>query len=183
LIAQIEQQIGLVMQRINQVPGAEIELTRLDREYQTKKASYDSLLVQQEKIRLGADAASQQQGEGIEVVDAANLPSMPVAPKRLLLSSLGLGVGLCVGLLLVGGLEVPKLLTIQNSEDASHYTNLPVLVSVPELLTPAEARAVPRRRRLLLAAGIVLTAISIPLLALAMKATHVFEYLMTAGRA
>ncbi len=183
LIDQIEQQIGLVMQRINMVPGAEIRLGALDREYQTKKAAYDSLLAQQARIELGADAASQQQGESIVVVDPANLPSKPVAPKRLTLASLGLGLGLMVGLLLAGIVEVPKLLTIQTSEDASHYTNLPVLVSIPELLTPKEARAIPRRRRLLLAAGIVATIVSIPLLALALKLTHVFEMFVNSGRA
>jgi hypothetical protein len=183
LIDQIEQQIGLVMQRINMVPGAEIELGKLDREYQTKKAAYDSLLSQQARIELGADAASQQQGEGIVVVDPANLPSQPVAPKRFTLAALGLGLGLMVGLVLAGAFEVPRLLTIQTSEDASHYTNLPVLVSVPELLTPQEARKIPRRRRLLLAAGIVATIISIPLLALALKLTHVFEILSHTGRA
>lgn len=183
LIGQIEQQIGAVMQRVNMVPGAEIALAKLDREYQTKKANYDSLLAQQSRVELGADAASQQQGEGIVVVDPANLPSKPVAPKRFALALMGLGLGLMVGLVLAGIVEVPKLLTIQTSEDASHYTNLPVLVSVPELLTPQEARAIPRRRRLLLAAGIVATIVSIPLLALVLRVTHVFEMFMTTGRA
>ena len=54
-------------------------------------------------------------------------------------------------------------------------------LSVPELLTPQEARAVPRRRRLLLAAGVIATLVSIPMLALALKLTHIFEYLMTAS--
>ncbi|MGH9881052.1 MAG: GumC family protein, partial [Pyrinomonadaceae bacterium] len=182
LIAQLEQQTSQVIARVNSVPGAEVALGALDREYQTKKAAYDGLLVQQQRISLGADAATQQQGEGIEVIDSANLPSKPVAPKRLLLATMGLGLGLIVGFMLTGAVEVPKLLTIQTSEDARHYTNLPVLVSVPELLTPQEARAVPRRRRLLLAAGIAATIVSIPLLALALRATHVFEFFMTTGR-
>ena len=183
LIAQLETQIGQIMTRINSVPGAEIALGALDREYQTKKATYDSLLAQQAKISLSADAANQQQGEGIKVVDAANLPSKPVAPKRVLLSAIGLALGLFVGLIAVAIVEVPRLLTIQTSEDASHYTNLPVLVSVPELLTPQEAKAIPRRRRLLLAAGIVVTIISIPLLALALRATHIFELFAGSGNA
>ena len=172
-----EKQIGAILQRINSVPGAEVALGALDRDYQTKKTAYDQLLLQQQKIALGADAASQQQSEGIEVVDPANLPSKPVAPKRLMLSVLGLALGLGLGLLLTGIFEIPRLLTIESSEDARHYTGLPVLISVPELLTPAEARSVPRRRRLLLAAGVTITMVTIPLLALVLKATHVFEYL------
>ncbi|HEX9424716.1 MAG TPA: GNVR domain-containing protein [Pyrinomonadaceae bacterium] len=172
-----EKQIGAILQRINSVPGAEVALGALERDYQTKKSAYDQLLLQQQKITLGADAASQQQGEGIVVIDPANLPSKPVAPKRLMLSGLGLAFGLGLGLLLTGIFEIPRLMTIQSTEDARHYTSLPVLISIPELLTPEEARAIPRRRRLLLGAAVTATIVTIPVLALALKATHVFEFL------
>ena len=171
--------INDLVSRIDAVPGVEVALGAIEREYQTKKTAYDELLEQQQKITLGADATTQQQGEGIEVIDAANLPSKPVAPKRFMFAALGLGVGLGFGLVLVGLFEGPRLLTIQNSEDARHYTGLPVLLSVPELLTPQEARAVPRRRKLLLTAGVIATLVSIPMLALALKLTHVFEFLMS----
>ncbi|HEY9504200.1 MAG TPA: GNVR domain-containing protein, partial [Pyrinomonadaceae bacterium] len=183
-LAQNDKAINAITERINNVPGSEVALGALERDYNTKKAAYDSLLAQQAKISLGDDAIKQQQGEGIQVVDAANLPSIPVAPKRLLLSGIGVALGLAVGLLLAGIFEVPRLLTIQTTEDARHYTGLPVLIAVPELLTPQEARAVPRRRRLMLAAGFAVTIVSIPLLALALKLTHVFELLsQSSGRA
>jgi polysaccharide chain length determinant protein (PEP-CTERM system associated) len=179
-----EQQIGAITDRINKVPGADVQLGAIEREYQTKKSAYDKLLEQQQKIALGADAATQQQSEGIEVVDPANLPQKPVAPKRFMLAVMGVVAGLGLGLLLAAIFEIPLLLTIQSSEDARHYTGLPVLISVPELLTPQEARAIPRRRRLLLAAGVIATMVSIPLLALALKLTHVFEFLsQSSGRA
>jgi polysaccharide chain length determinant protein (PEP-CTERM system associated) len=178
LLQQNEAQIASIVERINKVPGVEVELSAIERDYQMKKTALDGLLEQQQKIALNADATSQQQGEGIEVIDAANLPSKPVAPKRLTMSALGLAAGLGLGLLLVGIFEGPRLLTIQNSEDARHYTGLPVLLAVPELLTPQEARAIPRRRRLLLIAGVIATIVSIPALALALKLTHVFEFLM-----
>jgi capsular polysaccharide biosynthesis protein len=183
LLAKNEQSISEIIERINKVPGVEVALSAIDRDYQMKKAALDSLLAQEQKISLGAEAASQQQGEGIEVVDAANLPSKPVAPKRLMLSSLGIAAGLGLGFLLVILFEGPRLLTIQNTEDARHYTGLPVLLAVPELLTPNEARAIPRRRKLLLAAGVIATIVSIPALALALKLTHVFDILMqSSGR-
>ena len=182
-LADNEKAIGDIITRINNVPGAEVALGAIERDYQTKKTAYDQLLLQQQKIALGNEAATQQQGEGIEVIDPANLPSKPVAPKRLMLSAIGLAVGLGFGLFLAGIFEIPRLLTIQSSEDARHYTGLPVLVSVPELLTPQEARARPRMRRLLLAAGMVVTIVSIPVLALFLKVTHIFELLMqSSGR-
>jgi succinoglycan biosynthesis transport protein ExoP len=174
-LADIEAQIGQLMQRINTVPGVEVDLARIDREYQTKKATYDSLLATQQRLALGADAATQQKVESIQVIDSAYLPSQPVAPKRFVLFAMGLGLGLGLGLFLAAAFEAPRLLTIQSREDATHYTGLPVLVSVPNLLTSQEARAIPRRRRLLLAAGIAVAMVSTPLLALALRATRVIE--------
>lgn len=175
VLSQVDSQVGNVMQRINNVPGAEVTLGALERDYQTKKAAYDQLLMQAQKIGLGAEAASQQQGEGIQVVDPANLPALPVAPKRLMLLGVGMAVGLAVGFLLAGLFEIPRLLTIQTSEDATHYTSLPVLMTVPELLTPAEALGVPKRRRMFLAIGVVAMVLAIPALALILKLTQVFE--------
>jgi polysaccharide chain length determinant protein (PEP-CTERM system associated) len=180
----VEASINNISTRINSVPGAEVALTALDREYETKKTAYDKLLDEQQKIALNAQAAQQQQAQGIKVVDPANLPAKPVAPKRFMLVGMAVVAGLALGLLLAGIFEVPLLMTIQTTEDARHYTGLPVLIAVPELMTPQEARSLPRRRRLLLAAGVVATIVSIPLLALALRLTHVFEFLMQgSGRA
>ncbi|HET9711000.1 MAG TPA: GNVR domain-containing protein [Pyrinomonadaceae bacterium] len=175
------QAIAAITERINKVPGSDVQLGAIEREYQTKKAAYDKLLEEQQKIALGADAAQQQQAEGIEVIDPANLPQKPVAPKRFVFAAMGVVAGLALGLLLTAVFEIPRLLTIQSTEDARHYTGLPVLISVPELLTPQEARSLPRRRRLMLVAGMIATIVSIPLLALALKLTHVFEFLMKSG--
>lgn len=175
MLSEIDKQIAQVMDRINDVPGAEVALGALDRDYQTKKSAYDQLLLQAQKIGLGADAASQQQGEGIQVVDPANLPARPVAPKRFMLMGMGLAIGLAVGFLLAGLVEVPRLLTIQTSEDAAHYTSLPVLMTIPELLSPLEARRLPRRRKLLLASAVAASVLAIPALALILKLTQVFE--------
>jgi polysaccharide biosynthesis transport protein len=168
-------QLAQVEQRINDIPTAEVALEALTRDYETKKANYDDLLKKQKAAQLSADVANQQQGETIQVVDSANLPQGPVAPKRMILMFMGLAFGLGFGLALAAAFEVPRLLTIQTTEDVEHYTGLPVLVAVPELLTPQEARRIPQRRMLLLAAGVVATILSIPALAMALKMAGVFD--------
>jgi polysaccharide biosynthesis transport protein len=175
MLASNEKSINELMQRLNSVPGAQVALGALDREYATKKANYDQLLTQLNRIALGAEADTQQQGAGIQVIDPANRPVVPVAPKRLTLSALGLGVGLALGIFLAGLFEVPRLFTIQTTEDAAHYTGLPVLIAVPELLSPQEVRTRPLRRKMLLAMGMIVTVMSIPALALIMRATHFFD--------
>jgi polysaccharide chain length determinant protein (PEP-CTERM system associated) len=174
-LAQSDVQINEISQRINSVPNTEVGLEILNRDYLTKKGNYDDLLKKSQQAELVANVAADAKGETIQVIDPANLPARPVAPKRPQLIGLGLAFGIAVGLFLTIAVEVPRLLTIQTMEDAEHYTGLPVLVSVPDLLTPQEARRVPVRRRLLLAAGFVVTFASIPALALVLRASHIFD--------
>lgn len=170
-------QIAELEQRLNAVPGSQIGLEALNREYETAKTAYDELLEKQRKADMVASVATNAQGEAIQVIDPANLPQKPVAPKRFLLIMMGLGLGLAVGFACAASFEVPRLMTIQTREDVKHYTGLPLLVAVPELLTQQEARKIPQRRRLLLAAGIAATIISIPALALALRFTHIIDRL------
>jgi len=175
LLNETNAQIADLTARINAIPNAEVGLEAIDREYQTKKLNYDNLLAQQQKIVVGADAAKDQQGGGIQVVDPANLPERPVAPRRFVLTVAGFGVGMALGLLLAVLSEVRRLFTIQTTEDARHYTGLPVLASIPELLTPAEARALPRRHQLAMAGGIVAAFVAMPALVFVLQLTHVME--------
>src|SRR3989440_6395515 len=179
VLSETNKQIADLDSRINAIPNAEVGLEAIDRDYQTKKSNYDTLLAQQQKIVVGADAAKDQQGGGIQVVDPANLPERPVAPKRFMLTAAGFGMGLALGLLLTAFLELRQLFTIQTADDAKHYTGLPVLASIPELMTPAEARALPRRHGFALAAGMVAALVTIPLLAFVLRLTHVFERFLT----
>lgn len=168
-------QIADIEGRINSVPGNEVALQALTREYETQKVAYDDLLQRQSKANITSAVQVNQQGETVQIIDPANLPQAHVAPKRLMLTLMGLGLGLGVGLFFAAACEVPRLLTIQTVDDAAHYTNLPVLISVPELKTPQEALVTPRRRLMLLAAGIVITIMSIPVLAFAFKFSGIFN--------
>lgn len=177
----IENQIRELERRINNVPGTEVALGGLDREYESRKSVYDNLLSQQQKAMIVADASANQQGESIMVIDAASLPELPVAPNRPLLIALGLLAGLGVGLTFTAAREVPRLLTVQTLEDATHYTGLPVLITVPELFTPREKRRQRYRRVAFALVAVALTIASVPALALALKLSRVIEIFALRG--
>jgi len=179
LLGQTSAQINEVQSQLSRVPGAEIDLGRLEREFQTKKATYDDLLTKKQKSDLNVAALGASQDTTIQVIDPASFPSRPVAPQRPLLIALGLALGLGVGLLFAAAFEVPRLLTIQTVEDARHYTGLPVLVSVPELLTPKEQQRARLRHWATAFAGLAITVVSIPALALALRFSRVFELFVT----
>lgn len=164
-----------IQRRIESVPTAEITLDAFTREYQTEKQRYDELLKKKNDADLQSDRERNSQGERISIVDGANTPEFPVAPKREQLLGLGIATGLGIGLLLAFLFEFPHFLTINTLDDAEHYTNLPVLAAVPPLLTVREVRWQRGVGFLKIMAGLTATAVSIPLLIIALQAARVFE--------
>jgi succinoglycan biosynthesis transport protein ExoP len=179
LLSETNQQIADLDGRINAIPNAEVGIEAIDREYQTKKANYDNLLMQQQKVVIGADAIKDQQGSGIQVIDPANLPERTVAPKRFMMTAGGFGIGLVIGLLLAVSFEFRRFFTIQTTDDAKHYTKLTVLATIPELRTATEALAVPRRRILAMVAAVICTIVATPALAFMLRVTHLFDKFLT----
>ena len=181
LLDRTEGEIASVAARINDVPGTEIQLEAIQREYQTEKAIYDQMVEQNNRAEIGSEVAQRAQGESIAVIDPASLPQQPVAPNRPVLVLVGLFAGLAVGAALAAAFEVPRLLTVQTAEDAEHYTGLPVLVTVPVLLTPREQRSLKARRAALALAAVVATILSAPALAFVLSRLHIIEMFASRG--
>jgi polysaccharide chain length determinant protein (PEP-CTERM system associated) len=176
-----EADIAAVGQQLGGVPVTEVELEAIQREYETEKAIYDQTVEQRNKAETMAQVAGRAQGESIAVIDPASLPQQPVAPKRPLLMLLGLVAGLACGAALAAAFEVPRLLTVQTSEDAEHYTGLPVLVTLPMLLTAREQRRLKARRAALALAAVVATVVTAPALAFVLSRLHIIELITTRG--
>ncbi|NNE99594.1 MAG: hypothetical protein HKN25_11295 [Pyrinomonadaceae bacterium] len=176
--AQLKQnsaQINLLEAKINSIPGVKVALESIETQYQSAKTAYDDLQKKRNSAQLQLDRDSNAQGETIRVVDAANLPKSPVAPKRELLTAFGGGLGLAIGLFLAACFEVPRLFKIQNIEDAKHYTGLPLLASVPPLLTQNEISWRKRSHWIKVLAGITAAIGSIPVIIMILQATRVFD--------
>lgn len=181
LLDRTEGDIASVNGQLGSVPGTAVKLEAIEREYVTEKAVYDQLVEQQKRAEIGADVANREQGQAISVIDPASFPQQPVAPKRPLLMLLGLFAGLACGVALAAGFEVPRLLTVQTSEDAAHYTGLPVLVTLPILLTDREQRNLRLRRLALATAAVVATILSAPALAFVLSRLHIIEMVASRG--
>ncbi len=168
-------QIAILEGKINTIPNVKVALEGINNQYMSAKTTFDDYLKKKNDASLQVDRESNAQGETIRVQDAANLPSSPVAPKRALLTAFGTGVGLAIGLFLAALFELPRVLKIQNIEDAKHYTGLPILASVPALMSPAEKRWLKRVYRLKVLAGVAAAIGVIPLIIVALEKTRVFE--------
>lgn len=173
-------QIAQIESQLNQIPNVRVALESINNQYQMAKATYDEYQKKKNDIQLQYERESKAQGETIRVVDPANLPASPVnATKKPLFVLMGSAVGLALGLFLAALFEVPRLLKIQNIEDAKHYTGLPVLASVPPLLTRNEISWKKRSHWMKVLVGIVVAFGSIPLVIMLLQATRLFERLVS----
>jgi polysaccharide biosynthesis transport protein len=172
-------QISILESKINTIPNVKVALEGINAQYQSSKQKYDDLSKKINDASLQVNRESNAQGETIRVQDAANLPESPVAPKRFLLTALGAGIGLAIGLFLAALFELPRVLKIQNIEDAKHYTGLPVLASVPPLLSHDEKVWLKRSHWLRLAAGFIAAVGAIPLITMILQATRIFERMVS----
>ncbi len=168
-------QIATLEAKINTIPNVKVALEGVETQFQTAKKAYDDLLEKKNNAQLIVNRASKAQGETIQVIDPANLPKSPVAPKREMLTAFGGAIGLGIGLFLAGLFEIPRLFRIQSIEDAKHYTGLPLLASVPPLLTHNEISWRKRSYWLKVLAGIAVAIGVIPLIIMALQASRVFE--------
>ncbi len=177
--AELSQNAGQIMileSRINSIPNVKVALEGVSNQLELAKSAYDETLKKYNNAQQQVERESNAQGETIRVVDPANLPQTPEnASKRPLMVGLGGLLGLGLGFLLVGLFELPRLLTVQNIEDAKHYTGLPVLASVPDLLSDKEIESGRRMSVLKVAAGFAATVISIPILIILLQMTRIIE--------
>lgn len=169
-------QIAALEAKINTIPNVKVALESITTQYESAKETYDELLKKKNNAELMVGVESNAKGETIRVQDPANLPSSPAnASKKPMLVMLGAGIGLAIGLFLAGLFEVPRLFTIQSIDDAKHYTGLPVLASVPPLLSHKEMAWQNRAHWFKVLAGVAVAVGSIPLMIMILQATHIFD--------
>jgi len=168
-------QIALLESKINTIPNVKVALEGVNNQYETAKKTYEEILSKYNSAQQQVQRENNAQGETISVVDPANLPFAPTNSKKPLLLVLGAGLGLAIGFLLAAAFEAPRLFKIQNIEDTKHYTGLPVLASVPKLLTEREIFWQKGINRLKLLAGVIIAVVSVPLLITALQMSRILE--------
>lgn len=166
--------------KINAIPQVKVALEAVENQYQSAKTTYDDRLKKYDAAQQQLAKETEAQGATIRVVDPANLPQTPInATKKPMFIGVGAGVGLALGLLFAAFFEIPRLFRIQNIDDAKHYTGLPVLASVPPLLTRQEITWQKRTYLLKVLAGIIVAVGSIPLIIILLQKTRILEKIVS----
>jgi len=140
------------IRRLETAPRRQRGYQAITRDYQTTRDLYNSLRKRYEEAQLEDD-----QGGGsspFRILDPAIVPTAPAAPNRLLLLFVTL-VGSLVMAAVVVWIADRWDTSLHTIEDIRSFTRVPVLVSIPRIVTVGD-RQVHRRRVWLTAAGVLL---------------------------
>ncbi len=157
-------QINELRSKLGSLPIKAIEGLKIDRDYNTLRIRYDELLKQQDAAKFSAKLLNDFSGETFRLIDPASLPERPVSPKRGALYPLSLLLSLLVGLLAAAASAGRELLTIRDARDIAHYAHLPLLVTVPRLVTQKERQLLPFVNAAKFIGAIFLIGLATPLL-------------------
>jgi hypothetical protein len=128
------------------VPGLMAEYQDLNRDYDVLRKNHEELLSRRESMRIASAADTEAEKVKLEVVDPPQVPQNPVAPKRVLMDTAVLALGLA------GGVGFAMMLLQFDSSfqtvDELRKLELPVAGSISLIVA-----AVPLHRRLLSISG------------------------------
>ena len=130
--ATLDAALGNYQSRLQSLPDGQRQYAQLQRDHDILKQRYDQLEVQRQRASQQIELNRRKQGETLEELDSASLPSSPSKPKRYLIIPSGAVVGLLIGVVIVGLREM-KDTSLKTLKDARLYSQLPVLGSVPLL--------------------------------------------------
>ena len=146
--------IAAYQARLENTPKREQEFQEVSRDYETTKELYASLGKRFEAAQLAESMEQRQKGEQFRILDPALPSQVPAAPNRLRLFivSLVLSLGLAGGALMLAEMLDTSF---HSTDEIQEFTIVPVLVSVPRIVTDADRQRGQRRFRLA-AAGTML---------------------------
>lgn len=130
--------IAAYERQVEGAPQRAQELDQLTAGYESAKERYQVLLTRYEEARLAERLEEGQQGEQFRILDPALSPTGPVAPNRMTLLVLGLmfSIGSALGLAMLAEARDTSFHTVH---DLRAFTSVPVLVSIPPIVTRADA--------------------------------------------
>jgi polysaccharide biosynthesis transport protein len=146
------------IRRLETAPRRQRGYQTIARDYQTTRDLYDSLRKRYEEAQLEDDKGGGTATSPLRILDSAIVPTAAVAPNRLLLLFATL-----VGALVMAAATAWAAdwldTSLHSAEDVRSFTRVPVLVSIPRIVTAGDRHA--RARRVWLAAAAVFLALGV----------------------
>jgi len=143
----LRDQIALYQRRIENTPRREQESAQITRDYESTRELFRSLLGKRGEAEMAADLEQRQQGEHFRIIDAAGLPDRPAGPNRfrLVLVAFVLALGIS-GIAVVIAEHTDT--SYRSAEEVRALELVPVLSTIPKIVTERDRRRHLRMRRL-----------------------------------
>jgi len=138
-------EIGHYQNRLNLTPIREQQLAALLRDYDIYAQNVKDLQNRLFQAQQTTSVEEHQEGQQFRLTDPPTLPFKPSSPKRLQLSLGGLGAGLAIGIVLAFLLD-SRDRSFHSEKTLTDLFALPLVLSVPRLLTPSEERRIKWKR-------------------------------------
>lgn len=134
----IRRAIDMYQTRVENSPKSEQEFLEVNRDYEATRELYQTLSKRYDEALLSESMEQRQKGEQFRVLDSALPSSVPTAPKRSRLLLACIAVSLALG---AGAVVLAEMLdtSFHSTDDLRAYTTVPVLVSIPRILTHADS--------------------------------------------
>jgi len=151
-------EIGDHIRRLEDAPRRQAGMAEAGRDQQTTRDLYDAIRKRYEQALLEQGDSARPASSPFRILDPAIVPVDPVAPNRLVLLFLALMGSLALGA--AAAFVAEKLDTsLHSADDLRSFTVVPVVASIPLIVTDRDRRA--RRRRAVLVAASLLAGLGL----------------------
>lgn len=135
----IRRAIDIYQTRVENTPKSEQEFQEMTRDYEGTRELYQTLAKRYDEALLAESMEQRQKGEQFRVLDSALPASVPTAPKRSRLLLICAALSLALG---AGAMVLAEMLdsSFHSTDDLRAYTTVPLLISIPRILTEGDAR-------------------------------------------
>ena len=153
-------QIATVQGRVDNTSINGIELSKISRGYEITLKKYQDLLGKSLDSELSENMEKKQKGEQFQILDPANFPLKPLRPNRPMIILFGLlaGLGGGVGLAFIwDNLDT----SFKRGDELAGYVNIPLLATIPALVTRGTVLDERRAQGILVVASIAVLAVGL----------------------
>ncbi len=125
---------------LGQMPKEQEEWKKLQQDQSTYQKVYDDLLQKREGARVSKNLENTDKTMNFRIFDPPSMPVVPVSPNRVILILVGIVLGIAAGVGSAVGLD--KLdHSFKEEETVRDVLKLPVLATIPSIVTEADVQA------------------------------------------
>ncbi len=145
---EIESSIIVLRELVKNMPSLKQELAKLKRDYDVNKQLYGQRLLQKSKAELMREMSLDAKTNPFNIVEPARISYEPIKAIKIKIISMGVILGMGIGVGLIFGLEQIDQ-RFKTVDEVQEYLKIPALGMIPTILTETDIRRKVKKRIIL----------------------------------